>query len=59
VYRFKDDEYLLVVNAANIDKDWEWCVKQSEIEGLEIGKELINISDDISQLAVQGPYAYQ
>jgi aminomethyltransferase len=57
VYRFKDDEYLLVVNAANIDKDWDWCVKQAEVEGLEIGKELINISDDISQLAVQGPYA--
>ncbi|MEA1873569.1 MAG: glycine cleavage system aminomethyltransferase GcvT [Bacteroidota bacterium] len=57
VYRFKDDEYLLVVNAANIDKDWDWCVKQSEVEGLEIGKELINISDDISQLAIQGPYA--
>ncbi|MFW5767578.1 MAG: hypothetical protein ACOCXO_04335 [Bacteroidota bacterium] len=57
VYRFKDDEYLLVVNAANIDKDWDWCKKQAEAFDLKIGEELKNISDDISQLAVQGPYA--
>ncbi|MFO7880699.1 MAG: glycine cleavage system aminomethyltransferase GcvT [Bacteroidales bacterium] len=57
VYRFKEDEYLLVVNAANIDKDWDWCKKQAEAFDLKIGEELKNISDDISQLAVQGPYA--
>lgn len=57
VYRFKEDSYLLVVNAANIDKDWDWCTKQAEVDGLEIGTELKNISDEVSQLAVQGPYA--
>lgn len=57
VYRFNAEKYLLVVNAANIDKDWNWCVKNAKEMGLEIGKELINISDDICQLAVQGPLA--
>ena len=57
VYRFNDEKYLLVVNAANIDKDWNWCVKNANEMGLEIGKELINVSDDTCQLAVQGPLA--
>ncbi len=53
VYRFNDEKFLLVVNAANIDKDWEWVNKQNE----KIGAKLTNASDDISQLAVQGPLA--
>ncbi len=57
VYRFTNEKYLLVVNAANIEKDWNWCVKNAEEMGLEIGKELSNNSDEICQLAVQGPYA--
>ncbi|PLX06914.1 MAG: glycine cleavage system protein T [Marinilabiliales bacterium] len=57
VYRFGDEKYLLVVNAANIDKDWNWCVKNAEEMGLKIGEELINASDDIAQLAIQGPLA--
>jgi aminomethyltransferase len=57
VYRFDEQTYFLVVNAANIDKDWEWCTKQAQIDGLTIGSDLINVSDDYSQLAVQGPYA--
>lgn len=57
VYRFKQNKYLLVVNAANIDKDWNWCVEQAKAFDLKIGSELINASDDISQLAVQGPLA--
>ncbi|MGB5988808.1 MAG: glycine cleavage system aminomethyltransferase GcvT [Marinifilaceae bacterium] len=57
VYRFRADAYLLVVNAANIDKDWAWCTKYAEEMGMEIGKELINASDDWCQLAVQGPLA--
>jgi aminomethyltransferase len=57
VYRVDNLTYLLVVNAANIDKDWEWCTKNAKEMGLEIGKELYNASDEISQLAVQGPLA--
>jgi aminomethyltransferase len=57
VYRFDAETYLLVVNAANIEKDWNWCVKQSEKFKLIIGKELYNASDEIAQLAIQGPLA--
>jgi aminomethyltransferase len=57
VYRFNPEKYLLVVNAANIDKDWEWCVKNAEKSGLKPGSDLINASGDIAQLAVQGPLA--
>lgn len=57
VYRFSPDKYLLVVNAANTEKDWEWCVKQSGRFGLTAGKELINESESTAQLAVQGPFA--
>jgi len=57
VYRFNPEKYLLVVNAANIDKDWNWCVKNAEKFGLWPGKELVNASDEIAQLAVQGPGA--
>jgi aminomethyltransferase len=57
VYRYNPEKYLLVVNAANIDKDWDWCVQNAEKFGLTVGKELINASDNIAQLAVQGPLA--
>ena len=57
VYRVDDLTYLLVVNAANIDKDWAWCAKHAEAMGLVVGKELYNASDEIAQLAVQGPLA--
>jgi len=57
VYRFSDENYLLVVNAANIEKDWNWCVTHAEKMGLKIGTELINASDDTAQLAIQGPLA--
>jgi aminomethyltransferase len=57
VYRFSPEKYLLVVNAANIDKDWNWCVKNAGKFGLNTGKDLINASDEIAQLAVQGPMA--
>ena len=59
VYCFSNEQYLLVVNAANIEKDWNWCVKQAEEMGLKIGEDLINTSDDIAQLAVQGPKALE
>src|SRR5210317_964208 len=52
VYRIDAETYLLVVNAANIDKDWAWCVSQNTM-----GAKLYNASDEIAQLAVQGPKA--
>lgn len=57
VYRFSAESYLLVVNAANIEKDWNWCVEHAENMGLKVGSELINASDDMAQLAIQGPLA--
>jgi len=57
VYRYNPEKYLLVVNAANIGKDWNWCIQNAERFGLKAGKELINDSDSIAQLAVQGPLA--
>lgn len=53
VYRFNQEKYLLVVNAANIDKDWIWINENNE----GIGAKLTNASDETSQLAVQGPLA--
>lgn len=57
VYKIDSETYLLVVNAANIDKDWKWCVEQGKKMGLTAGKELYNASDEIAQLAIQGPLA--
>ena len=53
VYKMAENDFLLVINAANIDKDWEWMQKQSE--GFNI--ELLNRSEDYGQIAVQGPNA--
>lgn len=52
VYQYEDEKYMLVVNASNIQKDWDWCL-QHKMEGVE----LENASDQISLLAVQGPKA--
>ncbi|HZL76200.1 MAG TPA: glycine cleavage system aminomethyltransferase GcvT [Bacteroidales bacterium] len=57
VYRFNATKYLLVVNAANTEKDWNWCVKNAPTFGIITGKDLVNASDEIAQLAVQGPMA--
>ncbi len=57
VYRFDEETYLLVVNAANIEKDWNWCVEQAKAFNIEAGKDLYNASDEICQLAIQGPDA--
>ena len=57
IYKIDDVTYLLVVNAANIDKDWAHICKQGEAFGLTPGKELYNASDEICQLAIQGPLA--
>jgi aminomethyltransferase len=52
VYHYEPEKYLLVVNAANIEKDWNWCVKNNTE-----GAELQNASENMSQLAIQGPLA--
>jgi aminomethyltransferase len=57
VYRFNPEKYLLVVNAANIEKDWKWCVQNAAGFNMTTGKDLVNVSDDIAQLAIQGPLA--
>jgi aminomethyltransferase len=57
VYKFNDEKYLLVVNAANIEKDWNWCVKNASSFGIIPGKNLINDSENTAQLAIQGPLA--
>jgi aminomethyltransferase len=51
VYYMDDNFYMLVVNGANIDKDWEWCVKNTE--GFDV--DLKNVTDEVNLLAVQGP----
>ena len=57
VYRIDEVTYLLVVNAANVDKDWAHLCAEGEKFGLTPGKELYNASDEICQLAIQGPLA--
>jgi len=52
VYRISEEEYLLVVNASNIEKDWNWISKYNT-EGVVME----NISDGMALLAVQGPKA--
>jgi len=55
VYQYSDDKYMLVVNAANIEKDYKWILKQNE----NFGAEVENASDNIAQLAIQGPKAME
>lgn len=59
VYRIDAETYLLVVNAANTEKDWRHICAEGAKMGMEAGhgKELYNASDEICQLAVQGPLA--
>lgn len=54
VYQYEPEKYLLVVNASNIEKDWNWCISYNTE-----GAELENSSDNMAQLAVQGPKAIQ
>lgn len=52
VYKIKDNNYMLVVNASNIEKDWNW-ISRFNTEGVDMK----NISDSICLFAVQGPNA--
>lgn len=54
VYHYEPEKYMLVVNAANIQKDWDWCVSHNQV-----GAELENASDNMAQLAIQGPKAQE
>ncbi|HFX18187.1 MAG TPA: glycine cleavage system aminomethyltransferase GcvT [Flavobacteriales bacterium] len=51
VYQLDDDKYMLVVNGANLDKDWNWVTQHAK----DFDVKLENLSDQYSILAVQGP----
>lgn len=52
IYRINENEYFLVVNASNIEKDWNWIASHNDL-----GVEMSNVSDNYSLLAIQGPNA--
>lgn len=54
VYRMKEQQYLLVVNASNIEKDWNWISQHNTFD-----VEMRNLSDEYSLLAIQGPKAVE
>jgi aminomethyltransferase len=54
IYKLKEEAYLLVVNASNIDKDWDWISSHNDVKA-----EMENVSDDYSLLAIQGPKAVE
>ncbi len=54
IYKMKEEEYLLVVNASNIEKDWNWITSHNDL-----GVDMKNISEDYSLLAIQGPKAVE
>ncbi|AHM57016.1 aminomethyltransferase GcvT [Peptoclostridium acidaminophilum DSM 3953] len=53
VYKYTNEDYLLVINAANVDKDYAWIVENSK--GFDVS--LKNISPEVSEIALQGPNA--
>ena len=59
VYCIDSETYLLVVNASNIEKDWNHLCAYASKFNLTPGKELYNASDEICQLAIQGPKALE
>ncbi|QEE50347.1 glycine cleavage system aminomethyltransferase GcvT [Flavobacterium alkalisoli] len=52
VYKMGEEKYLLVVNASNIEKDWNWISSKNDM-----GATMVNASDEYSLLAIQGPKA--
>lgn len=52
IYKLGEEEYMLVVNASNIEKDWDWITRNNTQKA-----ELDNISDQIGLFAIQGPHA--
>ena len=54
IYRMEENKYMLVVNASNIEKDWNWFSQNNDL-----GVEMTNASDEYSLLAIQGPKAVE
>ncbi|MCL4123142.1 UNVERIFIED_CONTAM: hypothetical protein GTU68_007743 [Idotea baltica] len=54
IYKIKEDTYLLVVNASNIEKDWNWIQSKNDV-----GATMRDLSEDYSLLAIQGPKAIE
>ena len=54
IYMMAEEQYLLVVNASNIEKDWDWISKHNDL-----GVTMRNASDEYSLLAIQGPKAVE
>ncbi|WP_452222665.1 glycine cleavage system aminomethyltransferase GcvT [Lacinutrix chionoecetis] len=54
IYKLKEDQYLLVVNASNIEKDWNWISSKNDV-----GASMRDLSEDYSLLAIQGPNAVE
>ena len=54
IYKIKEETYLLVVNASNIEKDWNWIQSKNDV-----GATLRDLSEDYSLLAIQGPKAIE
>jgi aminomethyltransferase len=54
IYKIEEETYLMVVNASNIEKDWNWIQSKNDV-----GAEMKNLSEDYSLLAIQGPKAVE
>lgn len=54
IYRIKEEQYLLVVNASNIEKDWNWISSHNDL-----GVDMKDLSENYSLLAIQGPKAVE
>ncbi|MFD2823453.1 glycine cleavage system aminomethyltransferase GcvT [Lacinutrix iliipiscaria] len=54
IYKIKEEQYLLVVNASNIEKDWNWIQSKNDV-----GADMKDLSEDYSLLAIQGPKAVE
>jgi aminomethyltransferase len=55
VYKYTNDHYYLVINASNVEKDFQWMQKNSE----DFEVTLVNESNDVSEIAIQGPKAQE
>ncbi|MDN3667452.1 glycine cleavage system aminomethyltransferase GcvT [Algibacter miyuki] len=54
IYKIKETTYLLVVNASNIEKDWNWIQSKNDV-----GAEMRDLSENYALLAIQGPKAIE
>lgn len=55
VYKYNNEKYYLVVNAANVDKDFDWIKEQSK----DFDVKVTNVSNEVGEVAVQGPKAQE